>query len=92
MADEFGTVESGVEQAIKDIGEKKEELQNQADKIAAAFTEVTATVQLDWLNNMISMSWNTTGINIVSGAKRTMEELMTKLNDAKETAGQVSTL
>ena len=78
MAEEFGTVESGVEQAIKDIGEKKEELQTQADKIAAAFTEVTATVQLEWLNNMISMSWNTTGIHIVNGAKATMEELMTK--------------
>ena len=90
MAEVLGASASGIEKAIKDVDAKKEELAVQADKVAAAFTELTTTVQLKWLNELISSEWNGRGNQTVENAKSTMEDLMSKLNEIKETAEQVS--
>lgn len=93
MADEtlnLGASESGINNAIADIQKKKEELETAANGVATAFTTATGTIQLEWLNRMISEEWNINGVNTVNNAKAKMSELMTALDDIKNAADEIS--
>lgn len=90
MANTLGASAGGISSAINNIRQKKDDLETQANAISAAFTNLTETVQLQWLNRVISESWNATGNAAVENAKVTMENLMKDLNTIQETAETIS--
>ena len=90
MANTIGTSESEISSAIENINNKKKDLEEQADRVSTAFTTLTSTVQLKWLNRLITESWNGDGSAIVGNAKTTLENLMTDLNTIQETAQDIS--
>ena len=90
MADTFATSEGGIETALNNIKEKKGHLEDQAVAVANAFTELTTTVQLKWLNNLIRDSWNITGNSIVENAQGILTSLIDDLREAVKTADEIN--
>ena len=90
MSDNFATSEGGIETALNNINIKKGDLETQARSVAAAFTELTQTVQLKWLNALISDSWNVRGNAIVENAQTILTSLIDDLKDAVDTANQIN--
>jgi len=90
MAETLGTSVGGIEEAMKNIKDKKSELETQANGISTAFTNLTGTIQLNWLNTLIRDSWNVTGNGIVENAQTTMSGLISDLEKIQETAEQIS--
>jgi hypothetical protein len=90
MANDFATSGSGIETALNNINTKKSELETQASNVANAFTELTTTVQLRWLNTLISESWNSRGNAIVENAQGILSTLNDDLKKALETADQIN--
>lgn len=90
MAETLVTSEGGISSAISNIRTKKGDLETQANSISAAFTELTETVQLKWVNRVITDGWNSTGGALVEGAKTTLVDLMKDLEDTAESAREIS--
>ena len=90
MADTFATSEGGIETALNNIKAKKGHLEDQAVAVANAFTELTTTVQLKWLNNLIRDSWNITGNSIVENAQGILTSLIDDLREAVKTAEEIN--
>ena len=90
MAETLGASVGGIEEAMKNIKDKKAELETQANGISTAFTNLTETIQLNWLNTLIRDSWNVTGNGIVENAQTTMSGLISDLEEIQSTAEEIS--
>ena len=66
-------------------------MENAAREVAKAFTDLTTTVQLDWLNTMIREDWNNGGNLAVDNAIKALTALMADLNETALTAKSIST-
>lgn len=90
MADAFGVSEERTEDAMTKINKKIDELNDQAVNISTAFTTLTETVQLTWLNELIRNEWNDTGSKIVENAEATMKDLVSSLEKINQTGEEMS--
>lgn len=88
---DISTNEGQISAAIETIDKKKGELENAAREVAKAFTDLTTTVQLDWLNTMIREDWNNGGNLAVDNAIKALTALMADLNETALTAKSIST-
>ena len=88
---DISTNEGQISAAIETIDKKKGELESAAVEVAKAFTKLTTTVQLDWLNTMIREDWNNGGNLAVDNAIKALTALMNDLNETALTAKSIST-
>ena len=87
---DFATSEAGVQNAISTIRDKKDALEASANKITAAFNTATETIQLAWLNRMITNSWNGDGLKFVEAGKATMNAMMKAVEETEQTSQDIS--
>lgn len=87
---DLSTNEGRINAAIAEINRKKSDLEAAAREVAKAFTDLTTTVQLQWLNTLIRNEWNNGGNLTVNNAINALTNLMNDLNETAETARNIS--